>query len=646
MHKQKSLSKKLPSIRTFASDQKSKTGTSTEKEASADAVSVAETKQVPPAPPKKEIPKKQIPRPIKKIPAPPVVKKEHIVADAPTPSKKSIPKIKSLPIPPKKSSIKKEHIVATPSVPSKESIPKTTSSKEEDSLVTIDNENSSSATIITDTRKDRFNLFSSVIDSIKSWVEEFKVSRKARKTPKYTVPETSRRKGIIQKATSITGKFAVADHSIIHEKIRARRERDETTVSSPTWSANTESVFPLLEETNEPRVSNVQILPRKSFVTKHQEIVITDLKENSSKVAPSIEEEEIEPEEKPSTPVQSPRKETEISTPIVELDIPEEQTPPEENLHPVGPTWETGNEIVSPTLPIPAPKVVKRIAPIPHKEAPPKPPAPKREIQNVVSEASKTSTPKIEKAEKTQPQEIEAEEVNKTKLSHNTTEPSFILTTSTNHLALRISVVILISVAVGAFIFYLYDSKTNTAGPTLKHITSVNTQIQIEIEPDLNIETLTTALDDFKPTMTKQLAFITHEDDTDFVRPSTIFSILDIALVPNFVESISNVYFGKNKNTYTFITLNITDKIVAQGGLLAWEKDIYKDLSPLLEKASSDEPVEVKQKFIDGSLGGIDVRVLKNEDGDEKLIYGFVDKNTVVITTTSFAFGELLELTK
>ncbi len=135
------------------------------------------------------------------------------------------------------------------------------------SFIVDDSNNEIGATIITDTKRDRFKLFPAIITSIKEWFSEKKVAYKKRKTPKYTVPESTRRKGVIQRATGVTGKLTTSDFSSIHERIRQRKESEEKSEPSTTWTANTEPVFLLLDGPEVPKVTNVQVVAKKSFRT-------------------------------------------------------------------------------------------------------------------------------------------------------------------------------------------------------------------------------------------------------------------------------------------------------------------------------------------------------------------------------------------
>lgn len=131
--------------------------------------------------------------------------------------------------------------------------------------IIVDNEDAATATIIRDTKRNRFRLFPAIGTSLRSWFLGLKEKYFTKKVPKYTVPESSLRKGVIQKATSKTGKITTFDHSSLQERIRDRQDRVAPKTPSTSWSPNTEPGFLLLESPE--GVSNVQVEPRKSFRT-------------------------------------------------------------------------------------------------------------------------------------------------------------------------------------------------------------------------------------------------------------------------------------------------------------------------------------------------------------------------------------------
>lgn len=131
--------------------------------------------------------------------------------------------------------------------------------------IIVDNEDAATATIIRDTKRNRFRLFPAIGTSLRSWFLGLKEKYFTKKVPKYTVPESSLRKGVIQKATSKTGKITTFDHSSLQERIRDRQDRVAPKTPSTSWSPNTEPGFLLLESPE--GISNVQVEPRKSFRT-------------------------------------------------------------------------------------------------------------------------------------------------------------------------------------------------------------------------------------------------------------------------------------------------------------------------------------------------------------------------------------------
>jgi hypothetical protein len=124
----------------------------------------------------------------------------------------------------------------------------------------------SGATIITDTKADRFKVAPSIFSSLKRWWARRQADRKALRAPKYVVPETERRKGIIQQATSHSGKAITDDRAQLRDQVMRRNTAPKVHEPDTTWTPNTETVFPLLEAPeSEPsvRVTNVQVTPKQ-----------------------------------------------------------------------------------------------------------------------------------------------------------------------------------------------------------------------------------------------------------------------------------------------------------------------------------------------------------------------------------------------
>ena len=84
--------------------------------------------------------------------------------------------------------------------------------------------------------------------------------------------------------------------------------------------------------------------------------------------------------------------------------------------------------------------------------------------------------------------------------------------------------------------------------------------------------------------------------------------------------------------------------------MLGWETDLQKDFQilfrlPGYEKAGGilDQLTPmVAKKFEDGVIVNKDVRILRDDNGNMILLYGIVDKETIIITVNDTAFKEII----
>jgi hypothetical protein len=100
-----------------------------------------------------------------------------------------------------------------------------------------------------------------------------------------------------------------------------------------------------------------------------------------------------------------------------------------------------------------------------------------------------------------------------------------------------------------------------------------------------------------------------------------------------------HMMFGsiRGETNQPFIILQSTNFDVAFAGLLAWETSMSGDLAPLF-----GEPV-VGGRFTDALASNRSIRILRDTDGVERLVYAFVNKDLIVITTTSEALAGIIE---
>ena len=115
------------------------------------------------------------------------------------------------------------------------------------------------------------------------------------------------------------------------------------------------------------------------------------------------------------------------------------------------------------------------------------------------------------------------------------------------------------------------------------------------------------------------------------------------SLNPRFMVGV-HVFDGNQP----FIILQTSFYENAFAGMLKWERYIKDDLAPLFGPIDvtpivrTDDSSKINTlTFGDIVIKNQDTRVLRNEDGDIVLLYSFIDKNTIVITTNQHTFEEV-----
>lgn len=621
---------KIPAVRTYAGDlelgRKTKDTTTKEKKPAEEKVAPSKEEEL-----MKEV-EKELP----------------LIVSEPTPKNTSINTVMT--VTPEVTKIKKvTSTKTTPVIPRRDTF-------------IAENADSAPATIITDAKHDRFKLMPAIRTSIKSWFTSKKDSYHAKKIPKYTISETSKRKEVIQKATSNTGKLATADFSSIHERIRNRNENEKKNNPPTTWSANTEPGFLLLEEPDTSGVTNIQMISRRSFRTVPQEIRVTEINHNRKSEILSPREYPhptiIEPTAPETTPVPVPTvakniiSAEKIAEKLALLEEIDDQRWHPETVVTVTPTAVFETETTTKNEPSPLPV---KLAQIPSPEVQVSQPlaaprwiseTPAETVPVEVSKPVSLPATKLEQPEPVTKAETSAKPVQEETPRTAETRKK-ILSLNTNILTLGVSgLAIAIILFVGFSYFWVAEQ-----------IKLDSSQVATELPMLIDVPLKKIAgVDDSKENLLQALAatgkenndaiqvvFLSSKPNYEPISPSNLLSTFDIFLEQNFAQSISDIRFGIAKDKQPFVIIKTTHETAAKGGLLMWENGMYEDLAEILSIKETD-PI-ANTKFVDASLNGIDVRVLKNKNGTERLIYGFT-KDTIIITTNIFNFSELAKSVK
>lgn len=472
-----------------------------------------------------------------------------------------------------------------------------------------------SGVIITDTKKDRFQFFPALGASIKNWFTKRKAERKASAAPKYVVPESSLRRGVIQKATSQTGRGTTADFSSIPERVRRRKVFKESPTSVATkkhtsWSPNTETGYMLLPSAP-VTVTNVQVVPKRSFITKEKELIEeleitpTQIESTETVITPLWASAAPSPEEVAPKPVSAPV----IST------VPPQVQP----------------ELVVITEP-PSPTVAAETVPV-------------FEQNDTAQIAEVQETPSI--AEVLPP--LVSEEVSEETISSETETESNedrqsedgLFAISTNRLSIGFSGLVLAVIIVG-LIGYVHITRTTESEVVIaKPVQLIDLPLRATTVTNLDQTTLVTSIKEARDTLTDGGQIFIQSTNAIEIPPQDLITGLTLTLEPNFSQSITVVRFGFTPENQPFLILQVDNAVAARGGLLAWEETMATELQPYFNLAISTSVAN--GTFTDAMIEGDDVRLLKAVDGSTYLVYGIIG-NKIIITTDIFNFSNLSQL--
>jgi hypothetical protein len=142
------------------------------------------------------------------------------------------------------------------------------------------------------------------------------------------------------------------------------------------------------------------------------------------------------------------------------------------------------------------------------------------------------------------------------------------------------------------------------------------------------------------------------------VHPQTLLSLLSSNIPSELTRTLTGEYllgvhsFDDNQS---FLIVGVDSYQQAFSGMLKWERFIKNDLAPLFtrtprprtpeELASTPNtatPQFLPTPFIDAVVENHDTRVVRDPNGDILLLWTFLDRNTLVITTNEYTLREIL----
>ena len=203
---------------------------------------------------------------------------------------------------------------------------------------------------------------------------------------------------------------------------------------------------------------------------------------------------------------------------------------------------------------------------------------------------------------------------------------------------------------------------------------SVRLTVPAIINPDVQKEFNIPSLADDKKTFTQYLRaeidkaapapntlvhlYITEGTETNkkLINSSQFLTLLKVNASDQYLRTLEpDLMFGIHgfNGNNPFIILKTRVYQTAFAGMLKWEETLNDDLTPLFSKGGPAEPqapaestadiLASNKPFVDLVIKNKDVRVLTNKYDRIVLLYTFLDKETILITTNEFTLKEIID---
>jgi len=583
-------------------------------------------------------------------------------------------------------------------------------------------DNTYEATVITDNKHKRFRLIPAMFNALAEWWSAVTMQAHKKHRPKASIM-TDRHKGVVQKATSMTGRSAVADHSQTIARVKeSAQQLEENNVKAPTVT-ETDSEFKkhtaqTKDEEKEIPTTDTETVPDtlpKLLPEKEPELLIEEAheepmnipvvtlpswgdddkaEEDTEKAEPEVSVAKIEPifpiiPELANVPVTLPKPEPEIHifvSPNIEpifpaqydnlkneedeysqsyaippsetrqaeddfaiFEEPEEDemylAEPEREPEPIVPTIAELKKLLeeeekkvaeaSQIVPVPTRIMPERITPI----IPNGLGVQQTQISSQIPQTSAVTKPQLSEGELPQVSPSQNVPTSKPKATFKILS----LTKFLPHLKkFVIGSVAIITIGSIGFIAYTYNllphfnSVAEIKGENLFRSSVTRTIVPTSITKEGIMRQLMEAeATDVTVTEIKLLTTFNGEPITGQI----LSDLLEFTIPAPSKANIESMTFGFYRNT-PWILMTVRDAQSIRGGFLQWEVAMPQNLKPLFSISNINN---TNNRFIDSTVVNTDVRVLKNNSGQEEVMYGFIRHNTILITTDTRSFLNLQE---
>jgi hypothetical protein len=137
---------------------------------------------------------------------------------------------------------------------------------------------------------------------------------------------------------------------------------------------------------------------------------------------------------------------------------------------------------------------------------------------------------------------------------------------------------------------------------------------------------------------------------------ATVFSELGLSapaiLLRNIEGEVTVGGLRTEKSAYPFLVLPVSSYERTFAGMLAWEPDMHDELAPWYPVGSvatattstaSFSSAQALPFFVDTVIGNRDIRVLRDTNGTTVMVYGYANKQTLIIARDETSFSAIID---
>lgn len=456
--------------------------------------------------------------------------------------------------------------------------------------------NNATGSIIRDTKRKRFQLFPAMMAATSAWFSDTKEAYEEAVHPLHPVAKVEARLSVVQKAAQQSELAPKEDFKMLADRLKTmERKNISSTLTFKEKSTQLKPAWSHVEEEEVPAVHNDAVLVQETPVTRTPSI--------ASPVPATL------PQAQSLTSV--PHQQSVVVAPVSSVtpasDAPHVQTP----LYAPEPPKEASTPFVQPPS---ARTVVPTTAQFV--------PQPQRVYAQAQAPASSRSSVSV--------------------------------------VYISIGVVIFASLlGIAASFYFFAKDETPQVKETVYEVPQlIDAQTQASFPlPQERLRLLSTVVALIQQSEGIVLVYPTVLDASGIEKPAStelILESLQARTSSSFNRAVQGIVFGGINANEPYIVIKTTSFDTAFAGMLEWEDTLSSDLYPLFGEvvtqtfdAQARTDTQVRSAFFkDIITSNKNSRILMDEQGRERIVYTFVDQNTIVITSTKQALDMLLPLIK